>query len=171
MDDVRAKPTLPDSYRYTPPFPVRLDPIHLRILSILERDGRTPVSHIARAVGLTDNAVRYRIRKLHSMGIVRRFTVHVDPARLGRPAAAVVLLRLAPGASPNGLLTSPPVAMALPTRGPYQAMLLVVGRDNQELERYLRELRAAEGVLECTALGVGPDAELPVLPSACTNGA
>lgn len=147
----------------------RVDPINLRILHILERDARTPIARIARQVGLTENAVRYRVRRLRSLGVVRRVTVHVDPARLGHATQAVVLLRLSNGTLPS-FGGGPSVALSVPTTGPYQAVLLVLARDRGELEGFLQGLRGAPEVLECVALEVGAGAELPVLPSACLRG-
>lgn len=156
------------AYGLAPGF--RLDPIHLRILQILERDGRTSVSRIAREVGLTDNAVRYRLRKLRSSGVVRRVTVHVDPARLGRPRTAMALLKLAPTAELQRLRAHPCVAMILPTRGAYQAVLILTARDTAELDRFvLHELRQHPGVEDVVPLDVAPDTDVPVPPSACVR--
>lgn len=146
----------------------RLDPIHIRILQILERDGRTSVSRIAREVGLTDNAVRYRLRKLRSSGVVRKVTVHVDPARLGRARTGLVLLRLAPGADLTRLRHHANVAMVFPTRGAYQAALVVTARDGAELDHFVqREVRQDPAVEEVMVLDVSPDADVPLPPSAC----
>lgn len=172
---VGAKPTMttwdPPAHDRPPVTPAfRLDPIHLRILQILERDARTSVSRIAREVGLTDNAVRYRLRKLRSSGVVRRVTVHVDPARLGRHGAGLVLLKLTPDADLQRLRSHPSVALLLPTRGAFQGVALLTARDAEDLERSIEhDLRRDPGVEEVTVLDVGTDADLPVQPSACTR--
>lgn len=149
----------------------RLDPIHLRILQILERDARTSVSRIAREVGLTDNAVRYRLRKLRSTGVVRRVTVHVDPARMGRTRTGVALLKLGPTADLARLSKHPCVAMVLPTQGRYQAVVLFTARDGADLERLVAEgLRMEPGVEEATLLSVDAGTDVPIPPSACAGG-
>lgn len=149
---------------------MRLDPIHVRILEILERDGRATVSSIAREVGLTDNAVRYRIRKLRTSGVVRRISVQVDPSRLGHQATALVLLKLAPGTDLAKWRTVKAVAMLCATRGAYQAVALIVEKDPASLERFLAELRRDATLHEIIVLEVEPHDNLPVAPSACTAG-
>lgn len=146
-----------------------LDAIDLRILAILEQDGRASAASLARAVGLTENAIRYRLRKLRHSGVLRAFTVHVDHALLGRPAAAIALLKLAEGTDPNALRALPSLAMLIPTSGPYQAAGLVLARNDAELLRVQEELRGRAGVLEVTLLSIERDAPLPVPPSACTE--
>ncbi|HEX9709137.1 MAG TPA: AsnC family transcriptional regulator, partial [Candidatus Thermoplasmatota archaeon] len=66
-----------------------MDKKDARILRQLVLDSRTPLSRIASRVGLTDNGVRYRVRQMEERGIIRRYTVVVDQAAMGRPLAAV----------------------------------------------------------------------------------
>ncbi len=52
-----------------------MDDIDLRILKILKKDARTKYVKIAELVGLTEGAVRCRIKSLVEEEIIRRFTV------------------------------------------------------------------------------------------------
>ncbi len=45
------------------------------IISLLKQDGRMPFVDIAKAIGLTEGAVRARVSKLRKNGSIRRFTV------------------------------------------------------------------------------------------------
>lgn len=45
------------------------------IISLLKQDGRMPFVDIAKAIGLTEGAVRARVSKLRKKGSIRRFTV------------------------------------------------------------------------------------------------
>jgi DNA-binding Lrp family transcriptional regulator len=167
IDAAREPRAAPPADLLDPGQPVQLDPVHLRILHILERDGRASVAAIAREVGLTDNAVRYRIRKLRNSGVVRRVTVHVDPTRLGRHQTCMLLLHLAPTADIAHLRRI--VGTLYPTRGPYQAVAVVVAKDAAALERIVARLRADPTVRDVVPLEVDPEAEVPVAPSACTR--
>ena len=145
-----------------------LDPTDVRILQVLEEDGRASVSHIAREVGLTDNAVRHRLRRLRTSGVLRKVTVHVDPVQLGQRRAALVLLQLEHGTNLAPLRAHPRLALVIATRGQFQAAALVVARDSDDLDQFLAdELRQMAGVRAVLALDVHPGAELPVQPSAC----
>ena len=72
---------------------VELDDLDLRIVGALLRDGRTPASQLAEAVGLSRPAVAERIDKLERNGVIRGTTVVVDPAALGRRVTAFVAAR------------------------------------------------------------------------------
>jgi DNA-binding Lrp family transcriptional regulator len=73
---------------------VILDPTDRRLVAILTRDGRTPNSAIARQLGLAESTSLARIKRLKELGVIKRFTVEVDPRRLGRPVQAIVHVRL-----------------------------------------------------------------------------
>lgn len=55
-----------------------MDEIDLKILRILKEDARTKYVDIARIVGLTEGAVRRRIKHLKKNGIIRRFTIEAS---------------------------------------------------------------------------------------------
>jgi Lrp/AsnC family transcriptional regulator of lysine biosynthesis len=52
-----------------------MDDIDLEILKILKDNARAKYVNIAKKVGLTEGAVRRRIKKLQEDGIIRRFTI------------------------------------------------------------------------------------------------
>src|SRR6266852_7063306 len=60
----------------------RLDPVK-RILKILERDARTPVSQIAPMVGQTEAEVARTIDDCERRGIIRRYKTVIDWERAG----------------------------------------------------------------------------------------
>lgn len=67
-----------------------LDRIDTQILSMLQEHGRTSQHDIAQAVGLSSPAVAERLRKLEDRGIIRHFTVVLDPKKLGRDVTAFI---------------------------------------------------------------------------------
>lgn len=72
---------------------VALDDLDTRILGELLRDGRSPVSQLAEAVGLSRPAVAERIDKLQRLGVLRGTTAVVDPSTVGRSITAFVSAR------------------------------------------------------------------------------
>ena len=69
-----------------------LDRIDVQILSILQEHGRTSQHDIAQSVGLSSPAVAERLRKLEDRGVVRQFTVVLDPKKLGRDVTAFIFV-------------------------------------------------------------------------------
>lgn len=74
-----------------------LDDIDVKLIEMLQKDSLAPFVEIAGALGVTEGTVRNRVRRLRRTGIIRRFTVAVDPAALGQTSVAFVLLNAAQG--------------------------------------------------------------------------
>lgn len=69
-----------------------LDTVDARLLQLLEHDGRASLRSLADAIGLSGPAVADRINRLTDRGIIRRFSVNIDWARLGLPTLAQIAL-------------------------------------------------------------------------------
>jgi Lrp/AsnC family leucine-responsive transcriptional regulator len=67
-----------------------IDKVDAHILEILQGHGRTSQQDLAQAVGLSAPAVAERVRKLEERGIIRHFTVVLDPKKLGRDVTAFI---------------------------------------------------------------------------------
>ncbi|HEX8832184.1 MAG TPA: Lrp/AsnC family transcriptional regulator [Longimicrobium sp.] len=73
----------------------RLDDVDIRLLELLQENGRTSQHDLALAVGLSSPAVGERVRKLEERGIIRRFTAVLDPKLLGRDVTAFLAVGIA----------------------------------------------------------------------------
>jgi Lrp/AsnC family leucine-responsive transcriptional regulator len=73
------------------------DPTDLRILEVLQRDGRASFTELARAVSMSASAVTERVRRLEEAGVIQGYSAVVDPERLGLPVLAFVRLRYPTG--------------------------------------------------------------------------
>ncbi len=72
---------------------MKLDPIDLQIISLLQEDGRRSFSEIAEAVGRTEVTIRRRVRRLIDEGVIKRFTVVIDPLKIGRQIQAIIRVK------------------------------------------------------------------------------
>jgi len=72
---------------------VTLDDIDSRIISMLQEDGRRSYSDIADEVGRTEVTIRRRVKRLTDEGIIKRFTVILDPLKIGRRISAIVRVK------------------------------------------------------------------------------
>ncbi|MEU3556760.1 Lrp/AsnC family transcriptional regulator [Streptomyces fragilis] len=73
------------------------DSTDLRILEVLQRDGRASFTELARAVSMSASAVTERVRRLEEAGVIQGYSAVVDPERLGLPILAFVWLRYPTG--------------------------------------------------------------------------
>ncbi|SFU20425.1 Lrp/AsnC family transcriptional regulator [Mesorhizobium sp. YR577] len=74
-----------------------LDDIDRRLLEILINDARISLKELAAQVGLSSPSVSERMRRLEERGVIRGFTVEIDPKALGYQLQAIVRIRPLPG--------------------------------------------------------------------------
>lgn len=72
---------------------VRLDEIDLNILKLLAQDAKLSFNEMGETVGLTAPAVHGRVRKMEKAGVIKRYGVELDYARIGLPVTAFVRIR------------------------------------------------------------------------------
>ncbi len=74
-----------------------LDELDQRILDVLLTDSRISLKQLAEQVGLSSPSVSERLRRLEERGVIRQYTVDLDPKALGYPLQAIVRVRPMPG--------------------------------------------------------------------------
>ena len=67
-----------------------MDDIDLRILDMLQRNGKLSQAKIAGAVGLTTPSVNERIKKMERHGMIKGFVALLDHEKMGFPLTAYV---------------------------------------------------------------------------------
>lgn len=72
------------------------DEIDRKILEILDQDGRTKFTDIAKSIQRTEGTVRNRIRRLQEKGIIHGFKVVTFPENLGYEIQAIITFHLEP---------------------------------------------------------------------------
>lgn len=72
---------------------IQLDDIDTRIISALGVDGRRSYAEIGLEVSLSTAAVHERVKKLLERGVIKRFSISVDPATVGLNFTAFVAIR------------------------------------------------------------------------------
>ncbi len=69
-------------------------PLDIRILEILQNQGRIPNVQLAAEVGLSPSAVLERVRKLEERGVIDRYVTLVDNKKVGLGTIAFVAVSL-----------------------------------------------------------------------------
>ena len=69
----------------------------VRLLAILQADGRRSFTDLAGDLGMAGPSVHERVRKLESRGVIRGYSATVDPAALGLTVLAFTWVTQAPG--------------------------------------------------------------------------
>ena len=76
---------------------VGIDAIDRELINVLASDGRIAVSELAKRVGLSAPSTAERMRRLETQGVIRGFTVDIDPRALGFTLQAIVRVKPLPG--------------------------------------------------------------------------
>ena len=78
-----------------------LDDVNVRLLQRILANPRITMSALARSVEMSAPAVTERVQRLERAGVIAGYRIDLDPEALGRPIAAFVRVRPAPGQLPR----------------------------------------------------------------------
>lgn len=74
-----------------------LDVIDQRIIEALSGNARMPLKELAQQAGLSSPSAAERLRRLEDRGVIKAFTVDIDPGAMGYALQAIVRVRPLPG--------------------------------------------------------------------------
>ncbi len=127
---------------------VRISEKDYHLLLLLLRSGRKSYAALARGLGVTEGAVRKRVKRLVREGIIKRFTVDVDWARAG-----FIHMFVGFDVDPEhymriekGLLASKNIIRVYRTAGDHMYLVEVVFEDEGEAKNFIEQLEGMEGV-------------------------
>ena len=75
----------------------RIDETDQKLLDALAVNSRLSLKELAQAAGMSSPSAAERLRRLEERGVIRAFTIDIDPAALGYPLQAIVRVRPLPG--------------------------------------------------------------------------
>lgn len=121
------------------------DKTDLAILRVLLLDSRKTLQDIGNEVGLSPTSCWTRIKKLEATGVIKRYTIDVDPAKLGYHDSVIVQVTLESHTDETlydfgrVLATIPEIQEAYLVSGDYDYYIRIAVRDTRDYERLLRE--------------------------------
>ncbi len=134
---------------------IQTDDIDTRIISALSGDGRRSYAEVGAEVGLSTAAVHERVKKLLDKGVIRRFSISVDPERVGLNFTAFVAIRNDGGihcrdVAPR-LRAMPQVEELHSVAGEYDFLAKIRTTHARALEDVIYQIKAIEGVARTTS--------------------
>ncbi|WP_236655316.1 Lrp/AsnC family transcriptional regulator [Streptacidiphilus carbonis] len=128
----------------------RLDETDRKVLEVLSRDGRASYAEIGLLVNLSATAVKRRVDRLRERGVVRGFTVVLDPGSLEWRTEAFVEVYWRERTSPEEILAAlrqfPEVVAAWTVTGEADALVHLRAADTGHLEAVIERIRRERGV-------------------------
>jgi Lrp/AsnC family transcriptional regulator, leucine-responsive regulatory protein len=127
-----------------------MDGVDRALVARLQDDATESYAALGQAVGLSAGAAHDRVRKLRERGVIRRTTIDVDPAAVGRGVLAYVLLEanawMGDPATRGALAAIPAIQEAHVIAGPATLLVKVRTGTTEALQAVLRQLFEVAGV-------------------------
>jgi Lrp/AsnC family leucine-responsive transcriptional regulator len=67
-----------------PTSPLQLDAVDIRILNLLQEDGRLSIRELAKKAGLSPTPVHERLRRLESSGVIDHYSAVINTGKIGQ---------------------------------------------------------------------------------------
>ncbi len=128
-----------------------MDEKDLIILDILSKNARTAYTNIAKILGISETAVRKRIKKLEEKGIIKGYTIRIDPEKVGYKIVAHVGINTDTNSFLKvacRLTEMESVKCVAITSGGHMIMVDIWARDSREMNKLLDRIKSMEGVIE-----------------------
>ncbi|NPA38733.1 MAG: Lrp/AsnC family transcriptional regulator [Candidatus Nanohaloarchaeota archaeon] len=126
------------------------------LIKDLKRNSRIPYTELAKKYAVSEGAIRKRIAKLIKQGIIRKFTVDVDPKKLGYEIEALIGIDTAPDKLVevlDYLKQQEEIEELYTSTGDHMIMLKICFKDNSELIDYVKHLENTPGITRvCPAI-------------------
>lgn len=117
------------------------------ILKILKENGRAGYIDIGKQVGLSEGAVRKRIKALSDEGVIRKFTVKIG---VTEGAEAIALLSTNPALPTQEVSKKiqgiPNVETIYEVTGEYDIVAVISGMNVVEVNECIEKIRRVEGI-------------------------
>jgi Lrp/AsnC family transcriptional regulator for asnA, asnC and gidA len=127
-----------------------IDQLDIKILEILQQDSSLTYTEIGRRLGLNESTVRKRIATLKEEGVIKKFTVIVEPSKIGFNTVAIVGVDVEPQRLLEAVQRICEIQEAryvATSTGDHMIMTEIWARDGRELSKIISEkLGAIEGV-------------------------
>ncbi len=131
-----------------------IDALDARLIETLRDNPRVGLLEVARQLGVARGTVQARLAKLEARGVITGHGPEVDPAAMGYPIAAFVLVELAQGRLPDAvaaLEAIPEVLEADAISGPQDLLCRLVARDTEHLQEIVNRILATAAIRRSTS--------------------
>ncbi|MBC7131136.1 Lrp/AsnC family transcriptional regulator [Candidatus Bathyarchaeota archaeon] len=130
-----------------------LDEVDKKIIQMLRQNGRVAYKDIGKKVGLSEGAVRVRVKKLLEAGVIKRFTVETA---LPEEAKALSLISVSPSI-PTSKISSmlketPNIERVYEITGEYDIAVVISAAGIAEVNECVERIRKIDGVINTNTM-------------------
>ena len=136
---------------------LKLDEVDIGIIDHLRENSRTTFVDIGKALGVSDATVYNRVKRLVEVGVIKRFTVEVEEAALGRKVSGFMLINVRPGAVKDvsrQIAVIDRVSEVHEVHGPEELIVKVKARNLSKLRSVILKVREIPNVAQTGFIAV-----------------
>jgi len=122
-----------------------LDEIDLRIIALLQEDSRLSFNKIANRLEVSVGTAYNRVKNLEAIGIVKGYTVTLDPSKLGYGLTAIIMIQAEGGhltEVEQEIAKNVNVIAIYDITGDYDAAVVAKFKDRSDLNDFVKSLLA-----------------------------
>lgn len=129
---------------------------NLELLKLLRENARITFVELARRFSVSETAIRKRIRRLEEQGIIKKYTVEVDPRKLGFEIDVLIGIDTKPEdyiQTLEKLKRMKEVISLYSSSGDHMILVECWFKNSEELAEFMKKLDAMKGVIKiCPAI-------------------
>ena len=128
---------------------MQLDDTDRRLLGALLEDARISQRGLAQRIGVAQGTITNRLRRLESLGVIKGYTVLLEPESIGWTMTVITGLRIEKGSMINvqqNIAADPRVFAVYDVTGDYDSMVLARVQSRKDLDDLTKTVFTLKGV-------------------------
>lgn len=128
---------------------MQLDDTDRRLLGVLLEDARISQRGLAQRIGVAQGTITNRLRRLEDLGVIKGYTVLLEPESIGWTMTVITGLRIEKGSMINvqqNIAADPRVFAVYDVTGDYDSMVLARVQSRKDLDDLTKTVFTLKGV-------------------------
>ena len=128
---------------------MQLDDTDRRLLAVLLEDARISQRGLAQRIGVAQGTITNRLRRLEELGVIKGYTVLLEPDSIGWTMTVITGLRIEKGSMINvqqNIAADPRVFAVYDVTGDYDSMVLARVKSRKDLDDLTKTVFTLKGV-------------------------
>tara|TARA_X000001036_G_scaffold438965_1_gene488323 strand:+ start:1700 stop:2155 length:456 start_codon:yes stop_codon:yes gene_type:complete len=128
---------------------MQLDDTDRRLLAVLLEDARISQRGLAQRIGVAQGTITNRLRRLENLGVIKGYTVLLEPESIGWTMTVITGLRIEKGSMINvqqNIAADPRVFAVYDVTGDYDSMVLARVQSRKDLDDLTKTVFTLKGV-------------------------
>ncbi len=129
---------------------------NLELIKLLKENSRTSFVKLAEHFKVSETAIRKRVKKLEREGVIKKYTIEVDPRKIGFEINALIGIDTKPEnyiSTLEELKKMQEVISMYSASGDHMILVECWFKDSEELARFIKKLGEIKGVIRiCPAI-------------------